>query len=210
VQTPSPAAHPPAPEVEWARRLLAGDASAFTPFVESFQHRIFQYTWLMCGQREDAEEVAQDTLLKIFESFDQLQDPERVKAWVFRIAKNYCLMKRRKSVFAPEREYSLDELIPAVGDVPRAFLVPDSGELPEDRVLRSELGSKLEEALRQLPEIYRSVVLLRDVEGLSTAEAAEVLDLSEDVVKQRLHRGRLALRKALASYVAASDAEAQK
>ena len=74
------------PEVEWARRLLAGDAGAFTPFVESFQSKVFQYTWLMCAQREDAEEVAQDTLLKVFESFDQLRDPRLVKAWVFRIA----------------------------------------------------------------------------------------------------------------------------
>ena len=89
------------PEVEWARRLLAGDAGAFTPFVESFQSKVFQYTWLMCAQREDAEEVAQDTLLKVFESFDQLRDPRLVKAWVFRIAKNYCLMKRRRSVYAP-------------------------------------------------------------------------------------------------------------
>jgi len=199
-----------APEVEWARRLLAGDATAFTPFVESFQQRIFQYTWLMCGQREDAEEVSQDTLLKVFESFDKLQDPEKVKAWVFRIAKNYCLMKRRKSVFAPDREYSLDELLPGSGESPRALQVPDAGELPEDHVLRVELGSRLEEALRELPDTYRSVVLLRDVEGLSTAEAAGVLDLSEDVVKQRLHRGRLALRKSLASYLAASNGEGKQ
>jgi RNA polymerase sigma-70 factor (ECF subfamily) len=60
-------------EVAWAKRLLEGDASAFTPFVESFQSKIFQYTWMICGQREDAEEVAQDTLLKVFESFDQLR-----------------------------------------------------------------------------------------------------------------------------------------
>jgi len=193
---------PIAPEVEWARRLLAGDASAFTPFVEVFQHRIFQYTWLMCGQREDAEEVAQDTLLKVFESFDQLQDPARVKAWVFRIAKNYCLMKRRRSVFAPDRELSLDELLPnAAGDGERAIQVADDAELPEQQLLRSELEAELERALRELPDLYRSVVLLRDVEGLSTAEAAEVLDLTEDTVKQRLHRGRLALRKSLAGYV---------
>lgn len=193
-----------APEVEWARRLLSGDASAFTPFVESFQQRIFQYTWLMCGQREDAEEVAQDTLLKVFESFDQLQDPARVKAWVFRIAKNYCLMKRRRSVFAPNHELSLDELLPnSAGDGERAIQVADGAELPEDRVLRSELGDELEKALRELPDIYRSVVLLRDVEGLSTSEAADVLDLTEDTVKQRLHRGRLALRKSLAGYLEA-------
>ena len=190
-----------APEVEWARRLLAGDAEAFTPFVESFQQRIFQYTWLMCGQREDAEEVSQDTLLKVFESFDKLQDPEKVRAWVFRIAKNYCLMKRRKSVFAPDRELSLDELLPGADGAPRSIQVPDGAELPDEQVLRSELNGELERALRELPEIYRSVVLLRDVEGLSTAEAAEVLEVNEDTVKQRLHRGRLALRKSLAGYL---------
>ncbi len=187
--------------MEWARRLLAGDASAFTPFVESFQQRIFQYTWLMCGQREDAEEVSQDTLLKVFESFDTLQDPAKVKAWVFRIAKNYCLMKRRKSVFAPDRELSLDELLPNAEGEQRTIQVPDDSELPDAQVLRSELNSELERALRALPDIYRSAVLLRDVEGLSTAEAADVLDLSEDTVKQRLHRGRLALRKSLAGYL---------
>lgn len=191
------------PEVEWAKRLLEGDASAFTPFVESFQSKIFQYTWMMCGQREDAEEVAQDTLLKVFESFDQLREPEHVKAWVFRIAKNYCLMKRRRSVFAPERELSLDELLPGA-DSPGSAVsarVPDRRELPEQRMLRVELNGELEAAMRELPANYRSVVLLRDVEGLSTAEAAQVLDLSEDVVKQRLHRGRLALRKRLAGYL---------
>jgi len=190
-----------APEVEWARRLLAGDASAFTPFVESFQQRIFQYTWLMCGHRDDAEEVSQDTLLKVFESFDKLQDPEKVRAWVFRIAKNYCLMKRRKSVFAPERELSLDELLPGADGGLRSIQVPDDAELPDEQVLRSELNNELERALRELPEIYRSAVLLRDMEGLSPAEAAEVLEPSADTLKQRLHRGRLYLRKSLAGYM---------
>jgi RNA polymerase sigma-70 factor (ECF subfamily) len=202
-----PASRVEAAEVEWARRLLAGDASAFTPFVESFQSRIFQYTWLMCGHREDAEEVAQDTLLKVFESFDQLRDPEHVRAWVFRIAKNYCLMKRRRSVFAPERELSLDELLPTPGEnsEARRIQVRDKDTLPDEKVLQAELGEELQSALRELPDIYRSVVLLRDVEGLTTAEAAEVLEVSEDVVKQRLHRGRLALRKRLASYLAGSN-----
>jgi RNA polymerase sigma-70 factor (ECF subfamily) len=191
------------PEVEWARRLLAGDASAFTPFVESFQSKVFQYTWLMCGQREDAEEVAQDTLLKVFESFDQLREPEHVKAWVFRIAKNYCMMKRRRSVFAPERELSLDELLPGADSpgIAASDRVPDRRELPEQELLRKELNGALETAMQELPANYRSVVLLRDVDGLSTAEVAEVLELSLDVVKQRLHRGRLALRKRLAGYV---------
>lgn len=181
---------------------MEGDASAFTPFVESFQAKIFQYTWLTCGQREDAEEVAQETLLKVFENFDQLREPEHVRAWVFRIAKNFCLMKRRRSVFAPERELSLDELLPTP-DGERRLQIQDSAEAIEDSMLRGELNAQLESAIRQLPEIYRTAVLLRDVEELSTADTAAILEVSEDVVKQRLHRGRLALRKALASYVEA-------
>jgi RNA polymerase sigma-70 factor, ECF subfamily len=199
--TNPPAARAEAPEVEWARRLQAGDAGAFTPFVESFQAKIFQYTWLMCGQREDAEEVAQETLMRLFESFDQLRDPAQVKPWVFRIAKNYCLMKRRKSVFAPTRELSLDELQPGAEGDGFALQVADAGERPDAAVLRGELGARLEEALRALPETHRSVVLLRDVEELSTAETAAILDITEDNVKQRLHRGRLALRKELAKYL---------
>lgn len=210
VANPSPPAAAAVPEVEWARRLLEGDASAFTPFVESIQHRVFQYTWLMCGQREDAEEVAQETLLKVFENFDQLQDPARVRAWVFRIAKNFCLMKRRRSVFAPERELSLDELLPGSEDLARSAQLEDRNEWPEERLLRAELNAELEKALRELPETYRPVVLLRDVEGLSTAETAEILDLSVDVVKQRLHRGRLALRKSLARYLGGNGEVKQK
>ena len=181
---------PPGREIELARSLLAGDRSALDEFLGVFGQKVFQYTWLMCGQREDAEEVAQDTLMKVFESLDQLKNPESVKGWVFRIAKNFCLMKRRRSVFAPERELSLDELMPVSGVAP----------LAENDLLRSELRGQLENALRQVPEMYRSVVLLRDVEELTTAESAQVLDVSEDVVKQRLHRGRLALRQILEAH----------
>ncbi len=96
-------------EVELARKLIAGEPEAFDRFVEHFRAKIFHYSWLMCGQREDAEEVAQETLLNVFENFDRLHEPARVRPWVFRIAKNACLMKRRKSVFATSREISLDD-----------------------------------------------------------------------------------------------------
>ena len=185
-------------ETELARELLAGDAGAFDRFVEHFRTRIFHYSWLMCGHKEDAEEVAQDTLLKVFQNFGQLREPERVRSWIFRIAKNACLMKRRKGVFAPAREFSLEELMPSRNhDGGRMQLeIADWSRLPEDQVLASEMQAVLGRAIRQLPELYRSVILLRDLEELSTQEAAEVLDVTEDVVKMRLHRARLALRKA--------------
>ena len=193
-------------EVELARELLAGNLAAFDRFVESFRSRLFQYSLLVCGQREDAEEVAQDTLLKVFENFDQLREPERVRAWVFRIARNACLMKRRKSVFAPVHELSLDELMPAPGqgDGGRKLEIADWSSLPDTQVLRAEMKEVLEDAIRALPEIYKTVLLLRDVEELTTEEAAGILEVSHDVVKTRLHRARLAVRQKLDAYLRTS------
>lgn len=190
-------------EIELARALASGGEEAFERFVEHFRAKLFRYTWLMCRQREDAEEVAQETLLKVFESFDQLREPERVRPWIFRIARNACLMKRRKSVFAPAAELSLEELAPTVtvDGEHRHLQIADWRRLPETELLRSELREVLDEAIAELPETYRAVVLLRDVEELSSSEAAEVLELSVDVVRQRLHRGRLAIRLRLDDYL---------
>jgi len=181
-------------EADLARALVAGEPEAFDRFVAHFRAKIFHYSWMMCGQPEDAEEVAQETLLKVFESFDQLRDPEHVRAWVFRIAKNACLMHRRKSVFAPSQEQSLDELqvdSEISGDVPR----------PDIELERSEVRALLDRVIRELPQGYRSVVMLRDREELSTQETAEILDLSVDVVKSRLRRARVAMREKLDCYL---------
>jgi RNA polymerase sigma-70 factor (ECF subfamily) len=190
-------------EVELARRLLAGDEEAFEKFVEHFRRKLFQYTYLMCGQREDAEEVAQETLFKVFESFRQLREPERIRPWVFRIARNFCYMKRRRSVFAPGEEISLDEVRPAFRDDgrERKLELADWSALPENNVLNQELREVLQQSIASLPEIYKSVLLLRDVEELSGDETAEVLDISLDTVKTRLHRARLMVRKKVDAYL---------
>lgn len=188
-------------ETELARRLMSGDPDAFDRFVETFRSKIFQYSMLTCGQREDAEEVAQETLLKVFENFNQLREPERVRSWVFRIAKNACLMKRRKSVFAPAEELSLDEFLPAEQEGGLRMQIADVAELPDVQLLRGELRVRLEEAIAALPEMYRTVILLRDIEELSTEETAQVLELSADVVKTRLRRARVAVREKLDAYL---------
>jgi RNA polymerase sigma-70 factor (ECF subfamily) len=193
-----------AEETELARALMQGDAGAFDRFVDVFRSKIFQYSFLMCGHREDAEEVAQDTLMKVFENFDQLREPERVRPWVFRIAKNACLMKRRKSVFAPEHELSIDDFLPHShegGGESRKLEIADWSALPDDQVLRSEVQAVVRRAIGELPEIYRAVILLRDIEELTTEEAAQVLDVSQEVVKTRLHRARLAVRQKLDEYL---------
>jgi RNA polymerase sigma-70 factor, ECF subfamily len=188
-------------DIELARDLLSGSNDAFEKFVALYHTRLFQYAYLMCGQREDAEEVSQDTLLTVFETIGQLKDPSRLKTWVFRIAKNACLMKRRKSVFAPSRVLSLEELMPARSEGGVGIQIADWTELPEAGVLRSELRVALNQAIAELPEMYRAVLLLRDVEGLSTANTAHVLDENESVIKQRLHRARLAVRAKLDEYL---------
>jgi len=196
-------------EAELARRLIAGEPEAFDRFVAYFRAKIFHYSWLMCGHREDAEEVAQETLLKVFESADRMRQPDKVKSWVFRIAKNACLMKRRKSIFAPSRELSLDEFMPAKRqDGDRVQIeIADWSSLPEGKALQSEMRELLEKAIRELPEMYRSVILLRDIEELSTEETAQILDVSDDVVKTRLHRARLAIRQRLDEYLSGKEVE---
>jgi RNA polymerase sigma-70 factor (ECF subfamily) len=190
-------------EVELARDLVEGKPGAFDQFVELYRSKLFHYSFMMCGHREDAEEVAQETLMNVFEHLDQLREPERVRSWVFRIAKNACLMKRRKSVFAPTEELSLDELMPVSGmDGGQVKIqIADWSALPDAEVLRSELRRQLDQAIAELPEIYRAVMLLRDVEELSTQESAEILGISEDTVKTRLHRARLAVRQKLDQYL---------
>ncbi len=182
-------------EAELARALAAGEPQAFERFVEHFRSKIFHYSWLICGQREDAEEVAQETLLKVFESFEQLREPEHVRAWVFRIARNACLMQRRKSVFAPQHELSMEDLAPG-SEIEDAAVRP-----PDDQLQGGELRALLDRVITELPPAYRPIVLLRDLEELSTEETAEVLDLTPDVVKTRLHRARVAMRQKLDCYL---------
>ena len=188
-----------ASDAQLARELMNGSKDAFDRFVDTYYGKLFRYSFTVCGQREDAEEIAQETLMKVFESLDQLRDPQRLKPWVFRIAKNACLMKRRKSIFAPSAELSLDELKPAKNGS-AGLEIADWSALPDDLVADRQLQGALTHAIQQLPEMYRMVFLLRDVEELSTEAAAHVLEVSADVVKQRLHRARLALRKSLDVY----------
>ena len=188
-------------DLDLARQLIQGSSEAFERFVEVYYAKVFRYSFTMCGQREDAEEVAQETLMKVFESLDQLREPKRLKPWVFRIAKNACLMKRRKSVFAPKRELSLDELKPGHTGTGEHLEIADWSAVPENIALDSELKQALSQAVERLPDIYKSVFLLRDVEELSTDDCAEVLGVSSNVIKTRLRRARLTLRKDLDEYL---------
>ncbi len=179
-------------EIELAERLIAGDGTARERFIETFQQKVFQYSYLSCGQREDAEEVAQETLLKVWEHFDELREPEHVKAWVFQIARNVCLTRRRRSEYAPNEELSIDK-VPAEWQGGLA----DRRSLPEDVTYQHELRKLLARVIHGLPEKYRSVVVMRDLEEMSIEETAGILGVNESVVKTRLKRARGLLKKKL-------------
>lgn len=199
-------------EVVLAERLMQGDMTAFEEFVDVFRTKLFQYSYLNCGQREDAEEVAQETLLRAFRNFKQLAEPAAVKGWIFRIARNACMMKRRKSVFAPSEELSLDELRPSfkTDGESRRLDIADWRALPDEKAATSELKSVLEEAIRALPDLYKNVLMLRDIEELSVKETGEILGVSDDVVKTRLHRARLAVRKHMDEHLKRREARHQE
>ncbi|RMG45172.1 MAG: sigma-70 family RNA polymerase sigma factor [Acidobacteria bacterium] len=174
-------------------------AGAFDAFVERYGKRLLAFGLRMCGHREDAEDVFQETLLKAYAAAASLRDPGALRTWLYRVAANQCLMKRRSEKNSA-RELSLDALKPSGWEDGLAGEIPDWSALPDDEAQRAELRAELERAIGALPPEHRAVVLLRDVEGLSTRETADVLGLGVPAVKMRLHRARMHLRERLAAY----------
>lgn len=183
--------------LDLVERIRKKEPEAFEEFLSKFGKRILSFGFRMCGDREDAREVLQDTLLKAYETADGLKQPGAFAGWLYKIAHNACLMRRRRSKFLKE-EIPLDDVLPtsasAAADLPWE-------RLPDRAVLDAELREKLQEAILGLPEGYRSVLVLRDMEGLDTQETADALGLNKDVVKMRLHRARASVRNQLAEYL---------
>lgn len=187
-------------EIRLARRMRDGELSAFDEFAGSIGSRLFRYSLMVCRHRDDAEEVVQETLLEVYLRIRELRQPEEVHSWFFRIARNACLMKRRRSIFAPSCELSLEGLMrTCVSEAP--LEVADPAAMPEAELLGSETRRAVGDAIGLLPENHRMVVVLRYFEGLSTEETAQALGLSTDVVKARLHRARQSMRRSLAAPV---------
>ena len=178
-------------------KIRNGDPDAFDRFVDRYGDRIYGFGMHVCGEREDARDIAQDTLLQAFRSLKELKDAGALRTWLYRVASNACLMKRRKSKFAPARELSLEELMPAGPDA-ASIEIPDTSAMPDQAAERAETQRVVQEAIRELPANYRIVLILRDIEQLSTRETAEALGIAETAVKMRLHRARLRVRNRLA------------
>lgn len=174
-----------------------GDAKAFSELLRRYEGKIFRLALHITQNREDAEDVLQEAFLKAYEHLDQFQGQSRFYTWIVRIAVNQALMKLRKR--KSDRSVSLDETIDTGEDtVAREIAAWD--EDPEQRYSREEINEILGTAIDGLAPIYRAVFVLRDVDGLSTEEAAEALDLSVPAIKSRLLRARLQLRDKLTRY----------
>ncbi len=180
-------------------RLQAGDRAAFAYLVELHSPHVYRVALKLLGDEQEAEEVLQETFLRAFEKIGQFEGRARLGTWLYRIATNLALMRLRKRQLPT---VPLDE--PLSGEdgeeMPRELL--DWSQLPEEELLSAEARAEMDAAIAALPETLRSVFVLRDIEGLSTQETADVLGLSVPAVKSRLLRARLALRERLSEYFA--------
>jgi RNA polymerase sigma-70 factor, ECF subfamily len=174
-----------------------GDLAAFNELVNSYSRKIFRLAKHITQNDEDAEDVLQETFLKAFEHLGDFQGQSKFYTWIVRIAVNESLMKLRKR--KSDRSVPLDEPVDTGEDtVVREIAVWD--ENPEQQYSREELGQILDEAVQGLRPAFRTVFVLRDIEELSTEEAAEALGISVPAVKSRLLRARLQLREKLTRF----------
>jgi RNA polymerase sigma-70 factor (ECF subfamily) len=181
-------------ESQLISQAKAGDYSAFEELVNRYERKIYRLGMNITGNREDAEDVLQEAFLKAFEHLPDFREDSRFYTWVVRIAVNEALMKLRKR--RASREVPVDDAGDENGEVMvREFA--DWKPNPEQQYAQSELERILQDAVSALPPGFRTVFYLRDVEGLSTEETAQVLDLTEGAVKARLFRARLRLREEL-------------
>lgn len=184
-------------EMALVQAAKGGDVSAFEQLVKRYDRNIFRIAQHITQNREDAEDVVQDAFLKAYGNLEQFQGNSKFYTWLVRIAVNESLMKLRRR--RSDRTVSLDEDIETEEDtMPRE--VADWSPNPEQLYKQGELRDILRKTIQGLPASFRTVFVLRDVEGLSTEEAAEALDLSIPAVKSRLLRARLQLRERLNKY----------
>jgi RNA polymerase sigma-70 factor (ECF subfamily) len=161
--------------------------------------RVYTLARRMLGNDSDAEDITQDVLLQVLRKLDSFRGESAFPTWLHRVVVNAVLAFRRRRATHPELplDHAKEEFHPDgshVGPV-RRWMAP-----PEEQALDREAHAVIEDAIRQLPEVYRDVYVLADVEGMPNAEIAEVLELSVPAVKSRLHRARLLMREALAPY----------
>jgi RNA polymerase sigma-70 factor, ECF subfamily len=179
-------------------RLQSGDDRAVGELVDTYGQRIYQLAFRYVRNREDAEEVTQDVLFKVFRKVGEFRGDAALSSWIFRITFNTAMSRLRTGKHPPLP--SDDEIVTLEGRLRVKREPADSSDLADERVFRAELRRRVLRAILALPAIYRAPVVLRDLQGLSTEEASARLRVKDQTLKSRLHRGRLILRRQLADF----------
>ena len=185
-------------------RLQAGDETAVQDLADRYRPRIAQLAMRYMKNREDAEEVSQDVLLKVYRKVNAFRGDSALSSWIYRITFNTAMSRLRTNRAERAADQERDRLLATerpTDDQARAPREPaDWTHMPDEEVLRSQLREAVAEAIDDLPEIYRAPVVLRDIQGLSTEEASTRLKVKDQTLKSRLHRGRVMLRERLTPF----------
>ena len=178
-------------------KLRAGDRLEFSRMVEAYSSRLYRLALKMLGNQQDAEDVLQETFIKAFRHLSGFDGRSSISTWLYRIAANEALMMMRKKHLPT---ISLDEPLEGDEGASEPLQIVDWCCIPEHELINEEARQQLDKAVQNLPPNLRMAFLLRDIEDLSTQEAADVLGLSENALKTRLSRARLRLREELTTY----------
>jgi RNA polymerase sigma-70 factor, ECF subfamily len=188
-------------DFDLVQAINAGQVDRFHELVKRYEQKLYNFSLRMCGDHSDAQDMVQDTFLNVFKYLKDFRYETKFKNWLYKVAASTCIKIKRKSKFAPERELSLDEFLPG-DNTELVEKVPEWALMPLDKLLNEELAAVIQKGILSIPKKYRMVIVLRDIEGFSTSETAQILNLSPANVKVRLHRARLYLREKLKGYFA--------
>ena len=175
--------------------LRRGDENSLEKAIATLQQVVFAFGMRVCGHREDAEDTMQEVLVKAIPYLPKFDNASALAKWLYTVAKNRCLMSRRRSKFAPKQELSLDDLMPDRAELEQ--LDATTAINPEDAALRGEQRQRLRDAIRNLPPQHRIILVLRDMEGFTDEEVEEITGLRSGTIRVRLHRARLFVRREL-------------
>ena len=185
-------------------RLQARDEAAVHELTERYGSRIYQLAMRHMKNREDAEEVTQDVLMKVYRKVGAFRGDAALSSWIYRITFNTAMSKLRNTRLARQADQEKERALAASAAGEERPRTPrqtaDWSRMPDEELLRLQLREAVAQAIRELPEIYRAPVVLRDIQGLTTEEASSRLKLKDQTLKSRLHRGRLMLRGRLRAF----------
>lgn len=187
-------------EVDLIARMQAGESTAVADLASTYGPRIHQLALRYLKNWEDAEEVTQDVLLKVHRKIGAFRGDAALSSWIYRITFNAAMSRLRTARFSRPSEVPDSASIDGV-ELPEREPA-DWSSLADDQVMRTEMRQRLIKALTHLPTVYRTPVILRDIQGLSTEEASAILRVKPQTLKSRLHRGRLILREHLGEFAA--------